>query len=221
MERIDHTKSLTRGIREIIDSYEKRVESVGVLMRQAIEVVKDSQRQQEEIAGELRNILAKTESLRKKDFSRMMEEMWGQRRKREKEIYDTLESFLGEEKEIVDELRKKLIEAGRLMKMEGFAVLKERILNRQGEREKKTSAILKSFHREQQELGTALKKLLLKGQRVRIRDLKNMIRELQSHWIYKESSIGKAFEELEMVGREADTTWEKVMMSAQKNGVLR
>jgi len=219
MEIVDHTKSLTRGVREILDSYEKRVESVGALMRQAIEVVKNSQQQQEEKVGELRNVLAKTESLRKKDFDRMMEEMWGQRRKRETEIHDTLESFLSEEKEIIDELSKKLVEAGRPMKMDDFTVLKERILNRQREREKKISAILKSFHLEQEELSTALRKLLLKGERVKIKDLKDMIRGLRAHRIYKESSIGKVLQELEMVDREVDTAWEMVMMSVQNERI--
>lgn len=219
MEIADHTKSLTRGVREILDSYEKRVESVGALMRQAIEVVKNSQQQQEEKVGELRNVLAKTESLRKKDFDRMMEEMWGQRREREKEIHDTLESFLSEEKEIIDELKKKLVEAGRLMKMDDFTVLKERILNPQREREKKISAILKSFHLEQEELSTALRKLLSKGERVKIRDLKDMIRGLRAHRIYKESSIGKVLQELEMVDREVDTAWEMVMMSVQNERI--
>lgn len=219
MEIVDHTKSLTRGVREILDSYEKRVESVGALMRQAIEVVKNSQRQQEEKAGELRNILAKTESLRKKDFDRMMEGMWGQRWKREKEIHHTLESFLREEKEIIDELSKKLVEAGRPMKMDDFTVLKERILNRQREREKKIGAILKSFHLEQEELSTALRKLLSKGERVKIRDLKDMIRGLRAHRIYKESSIGKVLQELEMVDREVDTAWEMVMMSVQNERI--
>lgn len=219
MERVKETKSLTRGIREILDSYEKRVDSVGALMRQAIEIVKNSQRQQEEKAGELRNILAKTECLRKKDFDRMMEEMWGQRRKREKEIHHTLESFLRKEKEIIDELRRKLVEAGRPMKMDDFTVLKERILNRQREGEKKISAILKSFHLEQEELGTALRKLLSKGERVKIKDLKDMIRGLRAHRIYKESSIGRVLRELEMVDREVDTAWERVMMSVQNERI--
>jgi len=221
MERVDHTKTLTitRGIEEILDSYEMRLDSVGALMRQAIQVVKNSQRQQEGMAGELRNILAKTECLRKKDFDRMMEGMWGQRRKGEKEIHGTLESFLREEKEMIDELRKNLVEAGRPMKMDDFTVLKKHILNRQREREKKISAILKSFHLEQEELSTALRKLLLKGERVKIKDLKDMIRGLRAHRIYKESSIGKVLQELEMVDREVDTAWEIVMMSAQKERI--
>ncbi|MFQ6066088.1 MAG: hypothetical protein ACE5K3_02270 [bacterium] len=219
MEKVDHAKSLTRGIREILDPYEKRVESIGTLMRQAIEVIKSFQRQQEEKASELRNTLAKTECLRKKDFDRMMEEMWGQRRKKEKEIHDTLERFLREEKEIIDELRKKLVDAAKPMKIDDFMVLKECILNRQREREKKISAILKSFHLEQEELSIALRKLLSRGERVKIKDLKDMIRGLRAHRIYKESSIGKVLQELEAVDREVDTAWEMVMMSVQNERI--
>jgi len=215
MESAEETRGAIRGI---IDSYEMRVKTVSDLMGQTIQVLKNFQRQQEEMAEELRNVLAKTECLRKKDFDRMMEEMWGQRRKREKEIHDTLESFLKEEKEMIDELRG-LVNSEEVAKVEDFIVLKERILNHQREREKKVSEILKSFHIEQEELSTALKRLLLKGKRVKIKHFKNMVKGVQAHRIHKESSIGKALEELEMVDREVDTAWQRVMMSARKNRV--
>jgi len=212
MDSIKETKDV---IKAILDSYETRVETVSALMRQTIQVLKNFQRQQEEMTEELKNILAKTQFLRKKDFDKMMEGIWINRREREKEVHKTLESFLREEKGMIDELRR-FLSSEKLVKLDDFMILKERILNCQREREKKVSQALKSFHLEQEELSTALKRLLLKGERIRIRDFKNMIKGLQVHRIYKESSIGKALEELEIVDKEVDTAWQKVMMSSIK-----
>jgi DNA-binding ferritin-like protein len=213
METAEETKNLIRGI---IDSYEMRVETVGTLMRQTIKLLKNFQRQQEEMAEELKNILAKTEFLRKKDFDKIMEEIWRKRGEREKKVHKTLESFLREEREMIDELRK-LLSSGKPMRIADFMVLKQRILNRQREREKKVSQILKSFHLEQEELSTALRRLLLKGERVKIKDLKDVIRGLRAHRVHKQSSIGRVLEELEVVDSEVDIAWQRVMMSPRKN----
>jgi len=215
METAEETKNL---IRAIIDSYEMRVETVGTLMRQTIKLLKNFQRQQEEMAEELRDILAKTEFLRKKDFDKIIEEIWRKRGEREKKVHETLESFLREEREMIDELRK-LLSSGKPVRIDDFMVLKERILNRQREREKKVSQRLKSFHLEQEELSIALRRLLLKGERVKIRDLKDVIRGLRAHRVHKESSIGRVLEELEVVDSEVDTAWYRVMMSARKNRI--
>jgi len=203
-------------IKAIIDSYETRVETVSALMRQTIQVLKNFQLQQEEMAEELKSILANNEFLRKKDFDRMMEKTWKKREEREKEVHKTLEIFIGEEKGMIDELRR-FLNSGELLKLDDFMVLKERILNRQREREKRVSEILKSFHLEQEELSTALRRLLLKGEGVRIKHVKSMLKGLQAHRIYKESSIRKALEELEIVDKEVDTAWQKVTMSSIKN----
>ena len=215
MDKVKEKKDLTG---EVIDSYEMRVETVSSLMRQTVQVLKNFQPQQEEMAEELKNILAKTEFLRKKDFDKMMEEIWGKRGEREKKLHKTLEDFLRDEREMIDELRK-LLGSGEPMKMDDFTVFKERILDRQREREKKVSQILKSFHLEQEELRTALRRLLLKGDRVKIKDLKELIRGFRAHRIHKQSSIGRALEELEMVDREVDTAWQRVMMSAMRNRI--
>jgi len=212
MVSLEETKGPIRGI---IDSYEMRVKTVSGLMSQTIQVLKNYQQQQEKMTQELKNILAKTESLRKRDFDKIMEEMWGQRRKREKEIHQTLEIFLIEEKEMIDELRK-LVNSEEVVKVKDFIVLKERILNHQRQREKRVSEILRSFHLEQEELSIVLKKLLLKGKRVKIKQFKNMVKGLQAHRIHKESGLGKALDELEMVDREVNTAWHRVMMSTRK-----
>lgn len=215
---MNNAKNTKDVISAIIDSYKTRVGTVSALMRQTIQVLKNFQRQQEEMAEELKNILANNEFLRKKDFDGMMEGAWKKREKREKEVHDTLEIFLREEKGMIDELRG-FLSSGKLLKLADFVVLKERILNRQREREKKVSEALKSFHLEQEELNTALRRLLSKGEQVKIKHVKNMLKGLHVHRIYKESSIGKAMEKLEMVDREVDTIWQKVMMRPMKNRI--
>jgi len=209
MDRVAGTKTV---IGEIIDSYQGRVEAISALTNQTIQILEDSRGQQDEMTEELRDILAKTESLRKRDFDKMMEEIQGKRGQKEKEIRQALESFVREEKNMIKELRGSL-EREENTRIDDFMVWKERILNRQQEREAKLTQMLRSFHLEQEELSAGLKKLLLKEPPVRIKHFKDMIEGLRAHRRYKESSIGSVLNELAGVDRQVNTVWQRVMVN--------
>jgi len=209
MDRVASTKTV---IGEIIDSYQRRVEAISSLTDQTIHILEDGRWQQDEMTEELRDILARTESFRKRDFDKMMEEIRGKRGQKEKEVRHALKSFVREEKNMINELRWSL-ERKENGKIDDFMVWKERILNRQQERETKLTQMLRSFHLEQEELSAGLKKLLLKGRRVRIKHFKDMIKGLRAHRIYKESSIGSLLNELEGVDKQVNTIWQRVTVN--------
>lgn len=202
-------------IESVIDSYELRVKMVGDLIRQAAEALKDFHIEQENLASELKNLLTKTESLRKKDFDKMMEKIWSRRKKkREEEITQMIEKFQMEEKRILRELRK-ILDPSKPVRIDDLEVIKEEIMTRCKDREREVSNMLKKFHLEQEELCSALKKLLSKGERVRVKDLKAMIQEIQIQWIYREGEMGRLFEELEKVRDEMiDPVWQRVIQLA-------
>jgi nucleoid DNA-binding protein len=59
----------------------------------------------EQMAGELQKLLAKGESLRKKDFERMMTDIIDTHAKREEEVREMLENFRTEEEMVAEKLR--------------------------------------------------------------------------------------------------------------------
>jgi len=211
MNRVAGTKTV---IGEIINSYQRRVEAIIALTQQTVQILEDGRHQQDEIFGELRDILARTESLRKRDFDKMMEEIRGKRSQREKEVRQALEDFVRAERNMINELRQSLQrkENGTI---DEFVAWKEKILESQQEREGTLTHLLRSYHLEQEELSATLRNLLRKGRRVRTRQFKDMIKGLRAYRTCKEGSIGNMLRELEEADKQVNTIWQQVTVNDQ------
>jgi len=208
--------SLAEGI---IDSYQVRVKRVGTLMMEATEALKNQQLKQQELITMLRDILAKCKSLRKRDFDISMEDILTQRWEGEKEVIRVVDDFKrwGETK--VAELRNFFSNASKPLTTKDFAEIKEIILFRQEEREKGAAEVLREFHREQEELNTALQKLASKGEMVRIKDFKSMIKALQVQRKERESEIGAILKELDKVSEEVREEWQRITAYQAGGGI--
>jgi len=199
----------------IIDSYEERVKNVSSLMEQVNELLKNFHLEREKMAGEIRDRLAKAECLRKKDFDIMMEIVRVPQREREKEVAQMLERFRKEEQEMVDELRDMLV-SGKRTRPQDFEIMKENILTRQKEREQEVSVMLRDFHLEQEELGTGLRRLLQKGESIRIKDFKVTINSIRIRQKERESEVGIMLEDFQKVREEVNAEWQNVMATMKR-----
>ena len=211
MERIEE---LQYFVKAIIGSYETRVRTVDVLMRQTVQWLKNLQAEQEKMTLQLRDHLAKAVSLRKKDFDKMMEGIHRKAQNREKAMRRILERFQKEEEEMVAELKRILASENHLSPPD-FRIIKQNILDRQKQREKEVGEILRSFHLDQEELLAALRRLLSKGKKIKIKDFKAMIKGLQAHHSYRESEVARVLEEIERISEQVDAAWQRVMLTAR------
>ena len=204
------TRNLQGVAQGIIDSYQMRVKTVGNLMLEAAEALKNLQLEQQELIYELRELLAKSQSLRKKDFDTKMKTILSQRREGEEEVVGAIEEFHRWGERMLTELRR-FFSNDKPLTREDFADLKEIILFRQEERERETARVLREFHREQEELRTALLKLLSKGDLVRIKDCESAVKALQFQQREREGELGAMLKELDRVSDEARGEWQGVM----------
>jgi len=191
----------------IIDSYEMRMKTVNGLMEQSYDFLRSFQTELEDMIIRLRDNLAKGESLRKKDFDRMMADLTERRLSREKEAEDVFSRFQEEEMAMVDRLRKVITSGGR-SRLEDMEVIREDILNRQKERETGIIEVLKRIQVEQEEMKVALKKLLEKGESVRVRDFKIMLNSLRAQQGVRDNQFGPMLEELAMVRDRVRSQWQ-------------
>ena len=198
-------------IEKIIDSYESKVKMVISLMRQVYQKIIKYQNDQDLMINKLRDILAKNEFLRKKDFDLMIAEINNDQKTREKNIGQTVEEFCKEEEKIVAKL-KEILTLKSASVLEDFNIVKNRILNRSTEnRKKKISRMLKDFHRDQEEINTALRMLLEKGSSVKIRDFKAMLKAFRIERKNGRLKIDEILNEFEKVKDEIDDEWSMVM----------
>jgi len=194
----------------IIDSYELRVRTVSTLINQAYQLLKSFQTEIEDMIAGLRDNLAGAESLRKKDFDHMISDVIERRQQREEEAEQTLKSFQEEEGEMISRLREIILRGNSSSLEDNIKAIKEDIFKRQKEREKKIIKTLQCFQIEQEELRVALKKLLSKGEGVKIKDLRIVLNSLRTRQSDRDAELIKMLEEFEIVRGKVQTQWQAV-----------
>ena len=204
MKTEENLKDLANSI---IDSYEMRVKTVNDLMEQAYHFLENFHTELQEMIAQLKENLAKSESLRKKDFDRMMSGLTARRRAREEEAEKVFQNFHEEEKEMIGRLRNVIISGSRSDPTD-MEIIKEDILKRQKERETGIVHALKRIQMEQEELKTALKKLLAKGDTVKLKDFKLMLKTLKVQQGVRDDQVGRILDDLDMARERVRNQWQ-------------
>jgi len=198
----------------IIDSYEMRVSTVTTLMTQANNLLKSFQIEMEDMIAQLRDNLAKSESLRKKDFDIMMQTMVDRMRELEQEEQNRFIQFQMEESEMIVRFRR-LVSGESLVVTEDMETLREDVHTRQKERERCIVNGLKQFQIAHEEFRSGVKILLLKGEGVRIKDLKQMLRTIKAHQYFREPEIIAILDSFDAVRNKVQNQWREVVACNQ------
>ena len=170
---------------DIISLYENKIEGIEsvlentyLLLELSEESFFETRQEIERNKAQLRDSLARNESLRKKDFDNMMRDILSIQHEREKETRDLLKAYFSEQKEIAYVLRKSLekfresITKNESVRIGEFHAFYKEILDNQEVRKKEVVSKLKEFQKEHQEMSIRLKELLAKGRELRLRELK-------------------------------------------------
>jgi uncharacterized protein YoxC len=157
---------------DLIASYDDRVDAIGTIIDNTYQVLDDFKNKRAKLSSELKETLARRQSLRKKDFDRMMNEILLSQEEKEKEVKQNLKNFVKEQKKGARELRDALSK-GEVQKMKkaqigienGIVEIKE---------------LLRNFYEQQKGLIEKFTTLLTKGKDLKIKDLKDVIRDPQT-----------------------------------------
>ena len=122
---------------DIIASYDSRVRLVGEIVEDTHKMLDEFKGKRQEMSDNLREVLAKSESLRKKDFSAMMQDILLTQHKREENVKKMLADFREEEARVVEQL-KELLKRGEKIRLADFKKTLIRIRQDQASREANT-----------------------------------------------------------------------------------
>lgn len=140
----------------------------------------------EEINNQLKDLLSQNEHLRRKDFDRMMKSILYAQIEKEKEIRYLVNSYLTEQKVMINLLRdhltkiKDAIAKGKAVAAQESQNTLTQILIKQDKGKQEVTSKLKEFQKEQHEMTDGLLELLAKGRELRIKDLKSMLKEFKT-----------------------------------------
>jgi uncharacterized phage infection (PIP) family protein YhgE len=174
----------------IISSYEARIQSIEAFFDTTGQIFQDFQdpllntrTEWEKINSQLRENLAQNGSLRKKDFDRMMGVISSHLDESEQGVRQLFQKYLNEHTKLVQQLRKGLREfkdaliEGHAQEIKELRILIKKNLSKQDESRNEVTSKLKEFQQGQQQTSKMLRDLLAKGEKLRIRDFKEMIVE--------------------------------------------
>lgn len=185
MRRQGYPKTNNMVVEQLIKNYVEDIQKLGSIF-DAASLLLDSKQEQEKINTELRDRLAQTGSLRRKDFDRMMQGVLSVHNDEEVKVRGLLSAYLNEQKGIAQTLNEKLarfkesLAKGEAERVDEFQAFFKEILAQQEERKAEITLKLKEFQKEQEVMAGKLRQLLAAGRELRARDLKAMLKELGS-----------------------------------------
>ncbi|MDP2648062.1 MAG: hypothetical protein Q8P35_02375 [Candidatus Yanofskybacteria bacterium] len=122
---------------DIIASYDARVKVVGEIIVDTHKILDGFRGERQEMSDNLREVLAKSESLRKKDFNAMMQDILLTQYKREENVKKMLADFREEEARVAERLGE-LLKGGEKLRLADFKKTLGRIRKDQVVREANT-----------------------------------------------------------------------------------
>jgi len=163
----------------ILNSYESEVKEVETLRKKNAQLLENLKKQQKELSIQLREFLAKRRSLRREDFETMVFSIQIQQKEREDEVEEELRQFREEMNERKNRLRE-FLTRGESLRVKNFKKTITDIQAYQRERKGEIKKLLKDFQNERKNLNVQLKELLAKGESLRIKDFREMIKKVQT-----------------------------------------
>ena len=159
---------------------------------------------------QLRDTLAERRSFRRTDFDRLVWLVVSERRQRLDALPALIEDFRQAEQAVVGRLRA-LLTGGAGDVARAWPELKNEMLSLRRIRERNVSRALKRVHIEQEELCRGLKGLLAKGERVRIADLKALLREISAVSPKELADLAGVFRDCQSACAEVSQAWRQVV----------
>jgi len=119
----------------IITSYEARIKVIQAIAEDTTNLLEEFRNRREKMSHELKGALAQHESLRKKDFEKMMEDILIAQKKREENVKQMLVNFQEEEMAVIKNFRK-MLKKGKKLRLKDFKRTLDKIREKQEAREK-------------------------------------------------------------------------------------
>lgn len=192
MSIADDMRKLTE---EIVSSYEERISAVGTIIDDTHRMLDEFRLQRNDMSAQLKDKLSREKTLRKKDFDAMMADIIASQEEREREVRDSLKSYLEEQRNAVGIIRANLKEHGAAKSEDGqsvvgnFRTALDDIQARQQTRQDEVCRLLNEFREEHRATAQAMRELLRKGEAIRVHDLKLMLKNIREQRLRNKNEI--------------------------------
>lgn len=166
-------EQMREAAEEVVASYVTRLTTVSQIIDETYGLLNNSRVERADLETALRNILAETSSLRKKDFDEMMADIMEQQNRREAAIRDGLRRFLDEQVVLANRLKNEL-KSGNIEIIRSIQASIEKGLS-------ETKQFITDVHNEEQMLIRRLKILVKMGPQLKVQEFKKAIKDMREN----------------------------------------
>jgi uncharacterized phage infection (PIP) family protein YhgE len=202
-------EDMKRVAEEIVSSYQSRISTVATIIDDTHQILDDFKIKRNEISNQLKETLARGESLRKKDFDNMMKDILSHQDEREKRVKELLKTFFEEQKEVAEIIKKSLTGVEKI-RIDDFKKMLQDIQAKQRTRENEVSVMLKEFQTEYKEMAESLRSLLDKREAIRIKDFKDVMGNIRSRQLERAKEVRTRLDESRKERQDGLLEWNKL-----------
>lgn len=199
MDAIYNAQMLTR---EMIASYDLRVTKIEEVLTSAYDVLEDCRESRIKVREQLKHSLANKNSLRRKDFDTIVQDLHQSQLECEEGIKETVHIYTREYKFLTAQFFESLI-TGKIEKSKK-AVKK---IEKNGEEIQDTIIM---FQKEQKEIAQDLHSLLEKNESIRIKDFKEMIEKIRVRQCERNKQIKNFLNKISDEHNKMRAVWQEI-----------
>jgi hypothetical protein len=193
----------------VLETYRAWVDTLAGYMKRAVELLEGLYAEQDRTIGELRDRCARSRSIRHADFDAVFGGLLAERRTTRESAAALVERYRAGREEVIEELRDTL--GGDLAgAAAAWPALKQRLLVGEDDKIRQIVSALRGVHVEQEKISTALSSLLLRGDKLKLDDLKTVARRLASGDSRETAELAALLGVCESAGHAAGLKWQRL-----------
>ena len=202
----------TAAVHPVIETYRTWVDTLAGYMKRAADLLENLYAEQDQVIDQLRKRCAKTHCLRHADFDAIFGSILADRGKTRESLSALVDGYRAGREAVLREVRE-MFSPGRCdmaHAVTAWPALKARLLSEKDDGAGEIVAALRQVHIEQEKISTALKGLLMRGERLKIDDLKTVAQRLAGRESRDSAELAALLAVCESAGRDAGLRWRRV-----------
>jgi hypothetical protein len=198
------------AVHPVIETYRSWVDTLAGYMRRAADLLENLYAEQDQVIDQLRKLCAKTHCLRHADFDAIFGRILTDRLRTRESLLTLVDGYRAAREAVIQDVGE-MFASDVDQAAKAWPDLKERLLSEKDDGAGEIIAALRQVHVEQEKLSTALTGLLMRGERLKIDDLKTVAQRLASRDSRDSAELAALLAVCESAGHNTGLRWQRLV----------
>ncbi len=198
------------AVHSVIETYRTWVDTLTGYMKRAADLLENLYAEQDQAIDQLRKLCAKTHCLRHADFDAIFGAVLANRGQTRQSLLTLVGGYRAARETVIADVQE-MFGADMALVVAAWPALKARLLSEKADGSGEIIAVLRQVHIEQEKFSTALTGLLMRGERLKIDDLKTVAQRLASRDSRDSAELAALLAVCESAGHSTELKWQRLV----------